>query len=296
MRYFQAILLGLCSSFLVGCVNPDPVRNTANRPNELHRQASFVDNAVHLLVATIEQPGGDKVINEDVWKLADEQLKDLDKKTDLADNGFRIGVIGLSPPPSLRELIESPRSCASPRRLRVLEGTPTEIKIGPVQPVCSFHLEGPADQPEFNLDKAECLLNIEAHRLESGAIELQLTPMVRHGKPGLDRQPVLDPGGILRWNTAVHQKIETFKTLSWNQTLSDTDYLIIGCWVDRQDTLGQKMFLEDNPTRSIQRLLVIRTVPVADLSSEPEGNADRIAPIARQAGLTSTKKVPQYPN
>ena len=202
MRYCQVLMLALGCAILIGCVNTDGVRSRKLHQTQTPFQAATKDNAIQLLVAVVERPAGDPVLNEEIWKLADEQMKDLEKKSLLIDNGFRTGIFGTIPPPSLRDLLQSPRSCQHPHRLRLLASTSTQIQVGSVQPLCSFQLKANNDSAEVKLDQAECLLELTVNPLDAGQTEFQFTPIVRHGKPGLDRLPIRDPGDTIRWNIA----------------------------------------------------------------------------------------------
>jgi hypothetical protein len=288
MRYCQLLMLALGCAILIGCVSTNSVRNRVVHQTQSPPQAPSKDDAVQLLVAVIERPAGDPVLNEEIWKLADEQMKDLEKKSLLLDNGFRTGMFGTLPPPSLRDLIQSPRSCQHPHRLRLLASTPTQIQVGSVQPLCTFQLKSNTDTALVKLDQAECLLEVTANPLASGQTELQFTPIVRHGKPGLDRLPIRDPGDTLRWNMQVCQQVETYSHLSWTQAVNDSEYLVVGCWIDRPGTLGQSCFLEAAAPPPMQRLLVLRVVRNAQDAASSEENQNDSPPIAAQAGVPIT--------
>ena len=295
MRLIQAILLGLCLIGSIGCLNTDPIRYSFGHKSESPQKA-VDDGSITILVAVIERPVGDTILNEDVWKLADEQIRDLDKKSLLMENGFRVGLIEQTPPQSLRDLIQSPRSCSDPRKIRLMPEVATQIKVGNLREACSFQIENGSGCQEFTLSQAIGMFEIEArHCPEEGKVELGFIPIVRHGKPGLDRKPITEPGGIMRWNTSVQHKEETFKSIGFSQKLGETDYLIISCWVDKEGTLGQKMFADEEGPIAVQRLMVIRTIQTGeDLSSKNAIHDVRFPTVASQA-TESNRIVNQEP-
>src|SRR5262245_61623005 len=137
MRHTTAMVLALWAGLVGGCftVNPEqaPARRDAARPFS----GPTGEDVVQLFVALVERPVGDRVLNREVWELADEQLLEGEHKVLLEDNGFRVGLLAGQPPPCLQELIDNERSRAALRRIRLRANHPTAVPLGPPWPRCT---------------------------------------------------------------------------------------------------------------------------------------------------------------
>src|SRR5882724_6549743 len=102
-----ARLSGLLLALLTGCFSVP-----SGQPNKLVESLKPSAgprgaDAIVLEVALLEQPLGDRYLNEGLWSAADEQAIDMDRKAALDDNGFRIGLVGGIPPAELLNLLTS---------------------------------------------------------------------------------------------------------------------------------------------------------------------------------------------
>ncbi len=258
MRRLQALVLALCSGAMLGCFTPQADRTTAKYPVRPACEGPTGPNTVLLRVALVERPVGDYALNHEIWELVDEQGLDLECKAHLHDNGFRMGQFGSVPPPSLDELIQSERSCANPRQIRMYSGNSTTVVLGTTQNHCAFNLLGKGQATPVELDQAVCQFQIVPTILSDGGTRLQITPIIKHGQAALQPRAVKDPSGTLRWELLAQQPVETYADLSWEQTITDSEYLVIGAWLDRPNTLGQRCFIQADMDPPIQRLLVLR--------------------------------------
>jgi hypothetical protein len=287
MRRVLPVVLALCSGIFVGCFTPPTEHTAARYPSPFEGPTG--DNVVLLLVALVERPVGDRAINEEIWELADEQGIDLEHKTVVYDNGFRVGQFGSQPPASLRDLIRSERSCANPRQIRLHAGNATTVVLGSTQSHSFFQLVKDADKTSVELDQAQCQLQIVPTLLPDGHTRLQITPVVKHGQPSVMPRAVQEPSGTLRWDMRVQQPLETYSNLGWQQTVDDSDYLIIGTRLDHTDTLGQLCFIQTDGEPPIQRLLVLRAMRGGSDAHPIEEVTNRSSTIAAQAGLQTAR-------
>src|SRR4051812_20950461 len=117
MRHCLAGMLALATASLTGCFTTPPDRAVSRYDARVPFTSLSGDDVVQLDVYLVERPADDACINREVWELTDEQVLG-ERKPLLAENGFRAGVLGATPPDGLRALLNSERSCANPRRLR----------------------------------------------------------------------------------------------------------------------------------------------------------------------------------
>jgi hypothetical protein len=243
---------------------------------------------VRVDVAVVERPAGDRYLNGGLWEFADEQAVDLERKSALEDNGFRVGLIGGILPADLLALLTSDRSCGPPRRIQVRAGNPAVVALGPQQARCAFTLQEGGRAVPVALEEARCELEVVPTPAEGGRMTLRFTPVIRHGATGRELRPVRDPSGEHRWDLEAKQPTETYASLAWEVTVTPEEYVVVGARLDRDDTPGQCFFLEDGAARLAQRLVVIRTgrmLPDAP-APEPGGGAP---PLALQAGWRSAR-------
>ncbi len=285
MRHGLALVLAIGGCLSAGCFSTQPTRTASRYGGTAPFQGPTGDDVVQLLIALIEKPVGDPALNQDIWQLADEQGIDLEHKVALHANGFRMGQFGSSPPASLLDLIHSERSCVNPRCINMRASNPTPVLLGPEQSRCCFQLLRSGDTIPIELERAQCQLQVTPLLNRDGTTRLKFVPCIKHGQPTRITEPVQEPGGTLGWHYEVRQPMAEYQHLSWQQTVSDKDYAIVGTWLDRQGTLGQCCFIETEPPAPIQRLLVLRVMR-AGLDSQPPEDLVSKSSIAAQASQT----------
>jgi len=283
----MAAALALAAASLTGCFTATPDRALTHYDAKMPFSTLAGDDVVQLDVYLVERPIADLCINREVWELADEQVLQ-ERKQVLEENGFRACVLGDSPPDSLRAMLLSERSCANPRRLRFHAGKPTQIVLGPVESRLAVPLHQDGGVTTVDLDQAQCLLQITTRLTDDGQIVLQFAPQIRHGQQEGTPHPVQEPSGELRWGPQLGQPTETYLGLSWGLTVAPNSYVAIGTRLDRDDTLGQRAFLNMEGLRT-QRLLVLRASRALAGGVPGEETHDRSPPLALQAGWVSAR-------
>lgn len=289
MRPLQAVLLALLTGWLAGCL---PARSESGGMLSVSRRP-VVGNAngdvVHLDIAVIERPVGDRYLNRALWDLADEQVIGLERKPAVEDNGFRVGTIGGMLPSDLLALLTSERSCINPHRVRLRAGNSTPVVVGPTWRQCRFELRPEGRVTPVELDNAVCTFDVVPRLSDEGKIALRFTPVIKHGETRLEPRAIRDPSGEHRWDLRAEQPAETYAALSWEVAITPGEFLVIGTRLDGPDTIGHRYFLHTETTARIQRMLVLRAgrsleeVPSAEIGSR---NA---APLALQAGWQSAR-------
>ncbi len=288
MRHGLAAMLALSTALVQGCFTAPPPRSVSLYNGRAPFQGPTGDDVVHLMVAVIERPLGDQALNQDIWQLADEQGVDLEQKVLLHRNGFRMGQFGNSPPASLRDLTRSARSCATPKGWLVRAGNPVTVLPDPRPTHCTFQLVSQDQTTPVELDQAQIQLQVTPTLTRDGKTQLQFTPRIKHGQPTVTTRPVQEPGGTLSWAMDCQQPVEKYPQLSWQQTVSDGDWLVVGTWLDKQNTLGQRCFLELEPP-PLQRLLVMRAWRNGPETWFSEDSLSKSSAIAAQAGQATMR-------
>jgi hypothetical protein len=184
-------------------------------------------------------------------------------------------------------MLSSNRSCTNLRGISLHAGKPNDLYVGPTQAHCCFQLHRDGQATTINLDQAHCRLEVVPALGDNGRILLHFTPLVRHGEPTLATRPTQDPSGSRYWDRKVEQPSESYTWLSWDLSVAENEYVLVGCRPERGDTLGACCFLDTEAATPTQRLLVLRVGRgPEDVPPEDEAVA-RSAPLALQASWTA---------
>jgi hypothetical protein len=143
----------------------------------------------------------------------------------------------------------------------------------------------------MSLDQVQFLLEIVPSLTKDGRTLLRFTPKAEFGETLPDLQPAVDGSGMVFQLT---KPSKAFPALNWEVTLAANEFLIIGANIDQPLSLGYQAFIQDNGSRSVQRLLVLRTS-----RSKPGGDEDgtledmartkQSPPLAFQATLSAVR-------
>jgi hypothetical protein len=274
MRCLRPLVL-VCA-LVAGCLSTRSDVNVSNYEQGEGTPASGDAVGIDLYVAVAERPVGDRYLNRGLWEFADEQTPfehDLDRKSQIDQNGFRVGLLGGTPDGPFQNLL-SGRNCPDPRCVRILAGNPTSIQVGGVWSSCSFQLVRKGREEPVELQQAECRLQVLPHLDGENKVRLEITPMVRHGDQQKMPRAVQDPDGSRRWDVQVRRPEEVYGWMSWTLSLAPGDYAIIGGHMDRPESLGRRMFLFTQAEAPVQRVVVLRAMR----SGGPTANKKREGP------------------
>jgi hypothetical protein len=285
MRYCLAGMLALVAVSLSGCFTAPPDHVLHHYDTRVPFSCLTGEDVVQLDIYLVERPAGDHCIDREIWELTDEQVLG-ERKPLLEENGFRAGVLGDSPPDGLRTLLQSERSCANPRRLRLRVGKPATLVLGPASAQLQFSLRQEGRTADVDFEQAQCVLEATTVVADDGRMALHFTPMVRHGQLAATPRPVQNPSGTLRWEVQTNQPTEAYHALSWDMTVAPNTYIAIGALVEAPDTLGQAAFLSAGPPH-MQRLLVLRPSRAMAERGPAAPTDGKSPPLAVQAGAAS---------
>jgi hypothetical protein len=282
--------LPLLASLAVGCVkSSEGVRSTSWLQPFRPATGPAGADVVHMDVALVELPVGDRFLNKDLWTLADEQVIALDRKAVLEDNGLKVGQLGVAPA-RLQRLLTSDRTCINPRRIALRSGNSYELMLGPPHAQLRFAVEKAGETREVVCDEAQCVLVVTPTLTPDGRTLLRCTPEVRHGQVQHLPRPADDLSG---WVLQARQATERYADWTFEVPLATNEYVAVGGRLDRPTSFGNRCFVRCDREPPVQRLLVIRTGRVAPsvasaASSASEDEKPResvVPPIAVQAAL-----------
>jgi hypothetical protein len=255
------------------------------------------EDVVYLDYAVIERTLGESYLTRELWKETDEEIvrvegdpaASLERKTQLTNNGFRVGQISGLMPTKLHDALDSQRGCEK-RQIQMHAGRETVVTCGSPWSQCRCRLNRGERIVTADFQKAQCQLVIEPTLAEEGHIRLHFTPQIHYGENHADFRSVRDADGLLHWERQEHTSEEVYSWLSWTLTVAPDEFVVIGTVFDRGDSLGEHFFLtceEDQPI--VQRLLVVRAAHVPTPTSPNEQNLGRCPPLALRAGMKTAR-------
>jgi hypothetical protein len=283
------LAVGLLLSLLAGCATEQAVTSTSwlGRLQPFHGPTG--SDVVQLEVAVIERPIDDTFLKSDLWLKIDEQAVTLERKAVLEENGFRVGQFSGITPSQLQRLLTSKKSCINPRRIILHAGKPAVVPVGPTAAVCRFEMPQSDTPKTVTLEQAEYLLSVVPTLTPDGKTRLQFTPEVRHGQKTLMARAIADTSSFL---LGAERPLNSYPALTWDVTLNANEYVVVGAFSDRPESLGYQYFERRDEAVPVQRLLVIRThrpAPGSGLDSVEENTASHTPPLALQAAWTSAR-------
>ena len=294
MLRWLAVLIALGCGALGGCLSNNKER-TAARSYGSPMTGVVGEDVVYLDVFILERPQGDVFFNRELWIEADEetiradgeQAIGLERKTALEMNGFRIGQLGGSlPPTKLQDLLASRRSCQG-NRIQLHAGHETKIALGPVWPRCRCRLSRDDQTATVDFAKGQCLLEVVPALADEGRIRLRFTPRIKHGEINSVYESVRDADGSLHWGRREKQPEEAYPWLDWTLTVAPNEFVVVGALLDRGETLGEQFFLSGEENPGVQHLLVLRAAHVPTPADPTEATQDHSPPLAQRASLST---------
>jgi hypothetical protein len=279
----SAIVLRLACLGLLAAVGCSPQKDQL-RPEGLfgrigNNQGGQVIAAkrCELRVLFLERPFRDPVVNEVVWKAADEQAIAPEERMALRANGLRIGRITGDLPPEVEAVINAPPPHrVDPVFFQIDEDEPANIVVCDAVDQVSLLLN--RDRHAFGRDyeSASGWFRVTPRHHEGGSVAMRITPEIHHGPVQQSYQPVqASPYSPQEFKFASGQKEEALRDLTANIVLDAGQVAVFGCIPEQERSLGSFLFTRADPKsdQKVQRLVLVSAmrnqVGVADEKKSP---------------------------
>ena len=242
-------------------------------------------------VALIERPLGDAYLNKGLWLHVDEFVT-LDKRSILEENGLRVGQLVGALPEEFQNLLLSKRSCSNPSVMLMPLGQTQPLYLGPVLGRTHYEVNLSKQKLEVELDQSRYCLDLVPTLSPDGKTKLSFVPKVESDEQLLPFRPSPEESS---WTFKIERANKKYPELGWDVALAPGEFLIIGGRVDREKTLGQRAFEQDDDAKSVQRLLVLRNVRALTSVDLEQANLEemvrsgRSVPLALQAAIPSVR-------
>jgi hypothetical protein len=245
----SALLISATFLTVVGC-NPhkDQLR-PENLFGRIGRQNGQViePRKCMIQVAILNRPLRDPVINDSVWKIADEQAIPPEMRRSLEVNGLRIGQITGDLPPELEAVLEAPPPHkVEPASFLLDDGEQTLISISePVdQATLLLNRQNHPYGKDFEAVSGFFRVNV-SHSGTSGVL-LRFTPEIHHGAVQRSYQPLpgATPYAPQQFKISDGQQEETLRDLAATLTLEHGQVAVLGCRPEQEGSLGHFLFTQ----------------------------------------------------
>lgn len=220
-------------------------------------------DAVQLDVVFVERDATDPLLGRTLWNEIDQVgTVDLQTRSRLRDEGFRVGLVGMSPPRSLQRMLgfssditdsadTSRHKGLAGRTVLIRSGEKTEIQTGPTYNELTVKFPGAAE--ETTLKNARFVLRVQLERLQDGWVNLHLTPEIHHGE--LLLRPV---AGEAQFQLKGTQEVKSFDELKFTVALNVGEMVVMSADQADVDKIADQFFVNRDVQRPQQRLVVIR--------------------------------------
>jgi len=220
----------------------------------------------------VRLPYGDRETNGPLWDEIDEQHFPCEMRRRLAQDGFRVGLVGGRIPQKLVELLEldakpvpngdciqvpfedlesAPRVVR--RHLQIRAGRPQQIVTSGVHdelPVLLSTAEGVCGR---SYPSAQGVLSVKARPQPDGQVRLNFVPELQYGEYG---PRFTGQQHALRIETSRPHRV--FDELAFSATFAAGEMLVISSLPNRPGSLGNGFFAREYGGQKEQKLLVIR--------------------------------------
>lgn len=260
---------------LLSCA-PLELRSAAKTPLA---QPRLSPGAVVLDIYFVRFPFGDPDANGPLWDEIDEQRFPPELRQRLADNGFRVGVVGGHVPDRLAKLMEIKDPSEQPpleaaaafaerpkvvvRHLQAGMGVREEIVSHQVESMTPLLVGEEGELLGKTFPNGQGVFTLRTQPQPDGAVRFELAPEVQYGEP----QSRIVPDAAGAWSRVeAGRPKEIFDQMKLETSLGPGEMLVLTSLPERPASLGHQFFVETTSGAAEQKLLIIR---VAQTQHDP---------------------------
>ncbi len=265
MNARQVLLLGLAMTAVVGCSlnrSSSALRQDIMRIGRGQSGQIIEPKRCLVTVAILSRPINDTVINDALWRSADEQVVEPSTRRALEDNGLRVGLLTGKLPNEVDEIvIAPPPHKLEPAQYFIPEGVAGFVSLGPPVPHASLFLNRNGQATGKQYQDASGRLRVTTHNESVTKVTLRIVPEILHG-PIKQAIGSIATGGTYSPQMMTiknGQEEETIRELAANLNLQPDQAVVIGCRPDKPHSLGSFLLTEReaNSDRITQKVVLM---------------------------------------
>ena len=226
-------------------------------------------NAIQLEVLFVERPSDDPLLGPMLWREVD-QITAIPAETRelLQQNGFRVGHVGSSLPPTVQTLLgivgkDDVGGNAKPlvgSRKSLPPGMDTEVQTGEERESCELKIVQGDQVSRHDYQFARSLFRLKSARLQDGWVRIDFQPEIHHGENRVRHTPT-DEG----WAFRSRQNVDARHAHQFSLTMNVGELALITAAPDQPESMGDLFFCRDDHGIKKQRVLIVR---VADAGTK----------------------------
>lgn len=272
-RRLPWLVVALAVSTLVGCSlfpTEDAVSSVESRRPSLP-PIRAAQNAIQLEVLFVERPADDPLLGPMLWREID-QIGAIPAETRelLQQNGFRVGHVGSSLPPTVQTLLglvsagdvgdnHSAKPLVGNRKI-LPPGIDTEVQTGEERESCQLKILQGDRVKLHEYQFARSLFRMKSARLQDGWVRIDFQPEIHHGENRVRHTPTEEG-----WAYRSRQNVDARHAHQFSLTMNVGEMAIITAASDQPETMGDLFFCRDDHGIKKQRVLIVR---VADAGAK----------------------------
>ena len=259
-------VVALAVSTLMGCSlfpTEDAVSKVESRRPSLP-PIRAAQNAIQLEVLFVERPADDPLLGPMLWREID-QIGAIPAETRelLQQNGFRVGHVGSSLPPTVQTLLGivgqgdvGDNADAKPligSRKSLPPGMDTEVQTGEERESYQLNIVQGDRVKQHEYQYARSLFRMKSARLQDGWVRIDFQPEIHHGENRVRHTPT-DEG----WAYRSRQNVDARHAHQFSLTMNVGELAIITAAPDQPESMGDLFFCRDDHGIKKQRVLIVR--------------------------------------
>ncbi len=256
------------------------------------RPATPSPESITLEIIWARFPEGDPRLNEQVWSQIDETQIAPPVRRELANNGFRVGIVGGILPDAIADVLQLKESTSSPdgsasletasietasleaapelemdllvepmvrrRLLQIRRGHRAEIQASEIYPTLPLLVNQHGELGGQTYRDAQAIYALQMDPQPGRRVQIELTPELHHGSPRLRWRS--GETGILRQASLRESEIYTSLRLAAN--IGPGEMLLLMGLPNASSRLGHYFHTVDSPDGRQQKLILIRLAQV----------------------------------
>lgn len=260
MRRVGIVIFVILCGVLASCMPIESVGRTIGLVKQKSFEIPKGPDGIWFDVAPLIVPVGDRYANDGIWTETDEQILPAATRLKLQENGLRVGlIVSGRTPDGLQRLLGSPKSNApngpnSARRHIKPEPTATKTQLLAEFPRLEIPLRLDDQTQTKSFENAKCQFEILPSLDGDTKVRLVFTPQIEFDDK--EKWKRLNSGVALA--VQGQRSTENFVPLQFDVSLGPNDFVVIGGRLDKQETLGFKLFINPDSQQPAQRLMVVR--------------------------------------
>ncbi len=224
---------------------------------------------------TISRPAKDPAINENLWRVTDEQILKPEVMRTVQANGLRIGTITGSLPVDVEKVLNPPPNEKKPETVQVdlPDGDSTNVALATATEPITLLISREGKTFGKDYDDAKGFLRIVATQDGDGGVKVKIVPLIQYGptRQGYTAAPA-GPFQPQEFVMSKGQAEESFRELAATVTLRPGQVLAIGGKGEPGLSLGGFLFNKTDSTNDkVEQHVVLITAQPTAVVPDPSG-------------------------